>query len=131
MPPQVKSLNYLNSILGKIEAIEAGVGEALMINNNGYVTECTTENIFIVKNGLLITPPLYVGILEGITRDTVMNLAKEDGITVREEPYTVHDIYISDECFVTGTGAEIIPVINIDGRLVGDGKPGPVTKKAS
>lgn len=126
---QIKSLNYLNNILAKIEAIEAGVSEALMINAEGYVTECTTENIFIMKDGKLITPPVYVGILEGITRNTVMEIAEKNQIPVREELFITHDIYVSDECFVTGTGAEIIPVVGIDGRSIGDGKPGKVTKR--
>ncbi len=124
---QIKSLNYLNNILAKIEAIHAGVFEALMVNRDGYVTECTTENIFIAAKGELLTPPVHVGILKGITRDTVMELAEKRGIAVREVPFTPHDIYVADECFVTGTGAEIIPVVAADGREIGNGKPGKMT----
>ncbi len=124
---QIKSLNYLNNILAKIEALEAGASEALMINREGFVTECTTENIFIQRDGLLVTPPVYVGILKGITRDTVIELARARSIEVKEEPFCVHDIYVAQECFVTGTGAEIIPVVNLDGRLIGGGKPGRIT----
>ncbi|MDQ7822937.1 MAG: branched-chain-amino-acid transaminase [Candidatus Eremiobacteraeota bacterium] len=124
---QIKSLNYLNNILAKIEAIEAGAAEALMVNREGFVTECTTENIFIFTRGTLITPPVYVGILEGITRNTIIERAQRRGIAVREEPFTPHDIYVADECFVTGTGAEVIPVVLLDGRTIGDGVPGKVT----
>jgi len=124
---QIKSLNYLNNILAKLEAIHAGAFEAVMINRDGYVTECTTENIFIVVKGELTTPPVHVGILKGITRDTVMDLAVKRGISVRELPFTVHDIYVADECFVTGTGAEIIPVVAADGREIGSGMPGGIT----
>jgi len=124
---QIKSLNYLNNILAKIEAIQAGAPEALMINSEGFVTECTTENIFILRNGVLVTPPVYVGLLKGITRDTVMDLARARSMEVKEEPFCVHDIYVAEECFVTGTGAEIIPVVNLDGRSIGGGKPGSVT----
>jgi len=124
---QVKSLNYLNNILAKLEAIHAGVFEAVMVNRDGYITECTTENIFIVAKGELHTPPVHVGILKGITRDTVMELAEKRGIKVRELPFTAHDVYVAEECFVTGTGAEIIPVVGIDGRTIGSGKPGLMT----
>ncbi|MBS3978015.1 MAG: branched-chain-amino-acid transaminase [Syntrophomonadaceae bacterium] len=125
--PRIKSLNYLNNIMARIEANLAGVPEAIMLNNEGYVAEATGDNIFIVKNGVLITPPAFVGILEGITRNTVMNLALDQNITVREQVFTRHDLYIADECFLTGTAAEVIPVVKIDGRQIGDGKPGPVT----
>ncbi|MEW6660823.1 MAG: branched-chain-amino-acid transaminase [Bacillota bacterium] len=125
--PRIKSLNYLNNIMARIEANLAGVPEAIMLNNEGYVAEATGDNIFIVKNGVLITPPAFVGILEGITRNTVMGLAAEQGIPVREQVFTRHDLYIADECFLTGTAAEVIPVVKIDGRQIGDGKPGPVT----
>ena len=125
---QIKSLNYLNNIQAKMEAIEAGAAEAVMINSEGYVTECTTENIFIYSREALWTPPLHVGILEGITRDTVIELACSQGIPLREEPFTSHDMYIAEECFVTGTGAEIIPVVKIDGRVIGGGKPGTITR---
>jgi branched-chain amino acid aminotransferase len=125
--PRIKSLNYLNNIMARIEANLVGVPEAIMLNNEGYVAEATGDNIFIVKNGVLITPPAFVGILEGITRNTVMNLALDQNITVREQVFTRHDLYIADECFLTGTAAEVIPVVKIDGRQIGDGKPGPVT----
>lgn len=126
--PRIKSLNYLNNILAKIEANLAGVPEALMLNNDGYVAEATGDNVFLVKNGVLVTPPPFVGILEGITRNTVMELAREQGMPVEERLFTRHDVYIADECFLTGTAAEIIPVVKADGRTIGDGKPGQVTK---
>ncbi|MBI4752869.1 branched-chain-amino-acid transaminase [Candidatus Desantisbacteria bacterium] len=127
--PCIKSLNYLNNIMAKIEAIHGGVHEALMLNSEGYVTECTGDNIFIVKNGTLITPPTWVGALKGITRDTAMEIAKENGIGVLEEVLTRYDLYTADECFLTGTAAEIIPVIKIDSRKIGTGKPGDSTLK--
>ncbi|MFH1074342.1 MAG: branched-chain-amino-acid transaminase [Candidatus Firestonebacteria bacterium] len=127
--PMIKSLNYLNNILAKIEANNAEVLEAIMLNREGYVAECTGDNIFIVKNDELITPPTYIGALEGITRDTVMALAKELGYKASEKPFTMADMYIADECFLTGTAAEVIPVINVDTRNIGNGKPGPITKK--
>lgn len=122
--PRIKSLNYLNNVLAKIEANLAGVIEAIMLNNEGYVCEATADNIFIVKKGVLITPPVHTGILEGITRNTVMELASKRGITVKEEVFTRHDIYIADECFLTGTAAELIPVVKVDGRPIGEGQPG-------
>lgn len=125
--PCIKSLNYLNNIMAKIEAIHGGVHEALMLNAEGYVTECTGDNIFIVKNGVLITPPTWVGALKGITRDTAMEIAKMNRIEAREEVLTRYDLYTSDECFLTGTAAEIIPVIKIDSREIGTGKPGDIT----
>lgn len=127
--PQLKTLNYLNNILAKIEAINAGVNEAILLNAQGYVTECTGENIFYVKGNGLVTPPPYVGILKGITRQTVMELAKKMGMDVSEEVFTRHDLYTADEVFLTGTAAEIIPVSKIDNRSIGDGKPGKRTKK--
>lgn len=127
--PQVKSLNYLNNIYAKMEATQAGVPEAIMMNQEGYVAEATGDNIFIIKNGELITPPVYLGILEGITRNTVMELAQEQGIPVGEKVFTRHDIFNADECFLTGTAAEVIPVIKADGRWIGEGKPGPITVK--
>ncbi len=127
--PRIKSLNYLNNILAKIEATRAGCMEAIMLNVNGEVAECTADNIFFVKHGELRTPPLHAGILEGITRDTVMELAQGAGIPVREMTLTRHDVYSADECFLTGTGAEIIPVVKCDSRLIGTGKPGPVTRQ--
>jgi len=126
--PAIKSLNYLNNILAKIEANNAGVEEAIMLNNEGFVAECTGDNIFIVRQGQLFTPPLSAGALYGITRNTVLDLARERGIPVSETNLTRYDLYIADECFLTGTGAEIIPVTRIDGRLIGNGKPGPITR---
>ncbi|KPK38059.1 MAG: branched-chain amino acid aminotransferase [Omnitrophica WOR_2 bacterium SM23_29] len=127
--PQIKSLNYLNNILAKIEAINAGVEEAIMLNSEGYVAECTGDNIFIVKRGTLLTPPVYIGSLRGITRDVIFDLAKAIKIPVREEILTRHDLFNADECFLTGTAAEAIPVVKIDGRKIGDGKPGKITLK--
>jgi branched-chain amino acid aminotransferase len=126
--PNIKSLNYLNNILAKIEAINAGKPEALMLTVDGYVAEGTGENIFIVKRGELFTPPAYMGILNGITRQVVMALARDAGIAVRESVLTLHDVYTADECFLTGTGAEIVPVVKLDGRPIGDGVPGPITQ---
>lgn len=126
--PAIKSLNYLNNILAKIEANNAGVEEAVMLNAEGFVAECTADNLFIIKNGALLTPPLSAGALYGITRGTVMTLAGELGVTVSEPNLTRYDLFNADECFLTGTGAEIMPVIKIDGRVIGTGKPGPVTK---
>lgn len=127
--PQIKSLNYLNNILAKIEAINAGVEEAVMLNCDGYVAECTGDNIFIVKRGVLLTPPIYIGALRGITRGAVMDLAKANKIPVYEEVLTRHDLFNADECFLTGTAAEVIPVVKIDGRVIGNGKPGKTTLK--
>ena len=126
--PAIKSLNYLNNILAKIEANIAGVEEAIMLNAAGYVAECTGDNIFIVKKGQMFTPPLSSGALYGITRGTVMDLAREAGVPVSDPNLTRYDMYVADECFLTGTGAEIIPVTKIDGRVIGTGRPGPVTK---
>jgi len=127
--PAIKSLNYLNNVLAKIEANNAGVEEAIMLNAEGYVSECTGDNIFIVKAGKLFTPPLSAGALYGITRQTVIDLATAAGHDVVEPNLTRYDMFNADECFLTGTGAEIIPVTKIDGRVIGNGKPGPVTKK--
>lgn len=127
--PRIKSLNYLNNILAKIEAIRAGCLEALMLNHKGEVAECTGDNVFIVKNGLVKTTPPDAGILEGVTRDVVMGLAKKAGIPLVETTLTRHDIYSADECFLTGTAAEVIAVTECDGRVIGSGKQGPVTKK--
>lgn len=126
--PAIKSLNYLNNILAKIEANNGGCEEAIMLNAEGFVSECTGDNIFIVKSGQLMTPPLSAGALYGITRGVVMELAKELGMTVAEPNLTRYDLFNADECFLTGTGAELIPVVKIDGRVVGSGRPGPVTK---
>ncbi|HXA45630.1 MAG TPA: branched-chain-amino-acid transaminase [Candidatus Angelobacter sp.] len=127
--PAIKSLNYLNNILAKIEANNAGVEEAVMLNSEGFVAECTADNLFIIKNGELFTPPLSAGALYGITRGTVMELAAQTGMKVTEPNLTRYDLFNADECFLTGTGAEIMPVIKIDGRLIGTGKPGPHTSK--
>ena len=125
--PRIKSLNYLNNILAKIEGTNAGCLEALMLNHKGEVSECTGDNIFIVKRGELHTPPVDAGILEGITRNAVIDLARQSGVKVHERTMDRHDVYTADECFLTGTAAEVIPVVDCDGRPIGDGKPGPVT----
>ena len=125
---RIKSLNYLNNIMAKMEGTDAGFEEALMLNHQGEVAECTGDNIFIVKNRILRTPPPEAGILEGITRGAVIRLAKQAGITVNEAPMLRHDIYSADECFLTGSAAEVVAVISLDGRTIGDGKPGPITK---
>jgi branched-chain amino acid aminotransferase len=127
--PAIKSLNYLNNILAKIEALNGGCEEAVMLNSEGFVSECTGDNIFIVKSGTLSTPPLSAGALYGITRSVVMELARKEGLTVAEPNITRYDLFNADECFLTGTGAELIPVVKIDGRVIGAGKPGPVTKR--
>ena len=126
--PAIKSLNYLNNILAKIEANNGGCEEAIMLNSEGYVSECTGDNIFIIKDGQMFTPPLSAGALYGITRGVVMELARLSGIPVSEPNLTRYDMFNADECFLTGTGAELIPVVKIDGRVVGTGKPGQVTK---
>jgi branched-chain amino acid aminotransferase len=126
--PAIKSLNYLNNILAKIEANNAGCEEAIMLNAEGFVAECTGDNIFIIKNGKLFTPPLSAGALYGITRGVVMELARQKSIDVSEPNLTRYDLFNADECFLTGTGAEIIPVVKIDGRGIGAGSPGPETK---
>ena len=129
LDPKIKSLNYLNNILVKIEANRAGVLEAIMLTGNGYVSECSGDNVFIYRKGVLITPPSYLGILEGVTRSVIMDIAQKEGIPVKEVPFTRHDLYVADECFLTGTAAEIIPVINVDMRAIGTGAPGPVTRR--
>lgn len=126
--PRIKSLNYLNNILAKLEANRAGVPEAIMLNHLGEVAECTADNIFLVKNGVLKTPAPQCGILEGITRNTVMDLARLEKITVQEVVITRHDVFVADECFLTGTAAEVISVVKCDGRKIGDGVPGAMTK---
>lgn len=126
--PAIKSLNYLNNILAKIEAANGGCEEAVMLNNEGFVAECTGDNIFIVKSGRMATPPLSAGALYGITRGVVMDLATTAGIPVSEPNLTRYDLFNADECFLTGTGAELIPVVKIDGRVIGNGKPGLITK---
>ncbi len=127
--PQIKSLNYLNSILVKIEAANSGVLEALTVNAQGYVCEGSGDNVFIVKKGKVITPPVYLGALDGITRRTIIDICANAGISLLETPFTRHDVYVADECFLTGTAAELIPVVEVDGRKIGTGQPGVVTQK--
>jgi branched-chain amino acid aminotransferase len=127
--PAVKSLNYLNNILAKIEANNAGVEEAVMLNAEGFVAECTADNLFIIKSGGLFTPPLSAGALYGITRQTVIELAQAAGMKVSEPNLTRYDLFNADECFLTGTGAEIMPVVKIDNRVIGTGKPGKLTRE--
>lgn len=127
--PAIKSLNYLNNILAKIEATQAGCEEAVMLNPEGYVAECTGDNIFIVRGNELLTPPLAAGALYGITRRVVMEIATESGLKVSESNLTRYDLFNADECFLTGSAAELIPVVKIDGRVIGAGKPGPVTER--
>src|SRR5262249_19447405 len=126
--PAIKSLNYLNNILAKIEANNAGYEEAVMLNAEGFVSECTGDNIFSVKHGVLVAPPLSAGALYGITRGVVLELAREAGFVTGEPNLTRYDLFNADECFLTGTGAEVIPIVRIDGRVIGSGQPGPVTK---
>ena len=127
LSPRVKSLNYLNNILAKMEGLQAGCVEALMLNIKGEVAECTADNVFIVKHGVLQTPPKDAGILDGITRNAILELATELGIPAEEVTMTRHDLFVADECFLTGSGAEVIPVVTIDGRTIADGKVGPIT----
>ena len=129
LPARIKSLNYLNNILAKIEGTDAGTVEALMLNHKGEVAECTGDNIFILKNGVLKTPSTDAGILEGITRNAVLQLARDAGIPTQETTLIRHDLYVADEMFLTGTAAEVVPVVSLDGRQIGDGKPGPITKR--
>lgn len=126
--PRVKSLNYLNNVMAKLEALDAGADEAIMLTTEGRVAECTGDNIFLVINGLVVTPPTCEGILDGITRNLVMELATKRGLTVVEKSLVRHDLYIADECFATGTAAEVVPITMIDHRAVGDGTPGPITR---
>jgi branched-chain amino acid aminotransferase len=129
LSPAIKSLNYLNNVLAKIEANNAGCEEAIMLNADGFVAECTGDNVFIVKQGRLMTPPLSAGALYGITRLVVLEIAKDSGRDVSELNLTRHDLFNADECFLTGTGAELVPIVKIDGRVIGNGKPGAVTQK--
>lgn len=129
LSPRVKSLNYLNNIMAKIEGLQAGCVEALMLNHKGEVAECTGDNIFIVKNGTILTPPKDAGILEGITRNAILDLAKEHGFVAHQATLTRHDLFVADECFLTGSAAEVIPVVSIDSRMIGQGKVGAVTTK--
>ncbi|MBN1392707.1 MAG: branched-chain-amino-acid transaminase [Sedimentisphaerales bacterium] len=128
IPPQVKSLNYLNNILAKIEALDVNVPEAIMYNHEGYVAEATGDNVFIVKDGVIYTPPVEAGALSGITRGIVIRLAGEAKLKVVEKNLTRFDLYVCDEFFLTGTAAEVIGVVEIDGRIIGDGRPGPYTR---
>jgi branched-chain amino acid aminotransferase len=129
LPPTVKSLNYLNNILGKIEARQFGALEAIMLNDQGFVAECTADNIFIVHKGEIITPAASQGALKGVTRSTIFDIARDLGVPIREADLTRYDIWVADECFLTGTGAEVVPTVKLDGRVIGDGRPGPVTKR--
>lgn len=131
LDPRIKSLNYLNNIMAKLEGQLAGCAEALMLNHRGEVAECTGDNIFVVRSGRIVTPPVDAGILEGITRGTVIELARQIDIDVAEVAMTRHDIYTADECFLTGSAAEVIPVIKLDDRPIGDGAVGPITKQLS
>ncbi len=128
--PAIKSLNYLNNVLARIEANLANADEALMLNDAGNVAECTADNVFIVKRGQIMTPPITAGALRGITRSVVFDIAQDLGIPISEPELTRHDIYIADEAFLTGTAAEVIPMIKVDGRVIGDGKPGEITNRA-
>ncbi len=127
--PAIKSLNYLNNIMAKIEANNAGVAEGLMLNEQGYISECTGENIFAINKGVLRTPPISAGVLGGITRDTVMKIGASMDLVVKEENMTRYDIYTAEECFLTGTAAEIAPIVSLDKRMIGNGKPGKITEK--
>lgn len=129
LSPQVKSLNYLNNVMAKIECIQAGVMEGIMLNEQGYVAECTGDNVFIVKKGIVYTPPVSDGSLDGITREVIFDLCKSEGIEIREASMTRHDVFIADEAFLTGTAAEVIPFVKLDQRVIGDGTPGPLSKQ--
>jgi len=129
LPPTIKSLNYMNNILGKIEARQFGALEAIMLNDQGYVAECTADNVFIVHKGEIITPGASQGALKGVTRSTIVDLAHDLNIPFRESVMTRYDIWCADECFLTGSGAEVIPVVKLDGRVIGAGKPGPITQR--
>jgi branched-chain amino acid aminotransferase len=129
LSPRVKSLNYLNNVMAKIEAQNAGAGEGVMLNEQGYVAECTGDNIFIVKRGVIATPPLHAGVLCGITRDVVFELARQQAIPIVDQELTRYDLYTAEECFLTGTAAEVIPAVQLDRRLIGNGHPGPITLK--
>ena len=129
IPPQVKSLNYLNNIMAKMEALDSDVPEAIMYNHEGYVAEATGDNVFIVRDGVIYTPPCQAGSLDGITRGVVMKLAQRENISVVERNLTRFDLYVADEFFLTGTAAEVIGIVEIDGRIIGDGKPGTITQR--
>lgn len=129
LSPQVKSLNYLNNVMAKIEAMQAGCEEGIMLNEQGYVAECTGDNVFIVKRGQVFTPPIAAGALDGITRQAVIDLVAKIGLTCSEKMMTRHDLFTADECFLTGTAAEVIPAVQLDRRIIGTGLPGPVTQR--
>lgn len=129
LSPQVKSLNYLNNVMAKVEAIQGGGEEGIMLNEQGFVAECTGDNVFIIKKGKIFTPPVSAGSLDGITRQAVIELLEQSGTPVTEITMTRHDIFTADECFLTGTAAEVIPAVQLDRRPIGDGKPGPITRK--
>jgi branched-chain amino acid aminotransferase len=129
LPPTIKSLNYMNNILGKIEAKQFGALEAIMLNDQGYIAECTADNVFIVHKGEIITPATSQGALKGVTRGAIFDVAHELQIPMREANMTRYDVWCADECFLTGTGAEVIPVVKLDGREIGTGKPGPITQR--
>ena len=129
LPPTIKSLNYLNNILGKIEARQFGALEAIMLNDQGYVAECTADNVFIVQKGEILTPAASQGALKGVTRSTIFDIAAELKLPLREVNLTRYDIWVAEECFLTGSGAEVIPTVKLDGRTIGDGRPGPVTRR--
>jgi branched-chain amino acid aminotransferase len=129
LSPRIKSLNYLNNILAKIEAADAGVPEAIMLNHDGNVSECTADNIFIVRDGIVYTPTTHDGILEGVTRGTILELCRKLGLPFAEKTLQRHDLYTADECFITGTGAEVVPVTKLDGRPIARGEVGQVTRR--
>lgn len=129
LPPTIKSLNYLNNILGKIEAKQFGALEAIMLNDQGYIAECTADNIFTIHKGTIYTPAASQGALKGVTRGTIFDIAQELNVPIREMDMTRYDVWVADECFLTGTGAEVIPATKLDGREIGTGKPGPITQK--
>jgi len=127
--PRIKTCNYLSNIMGRLEVNLAGADEGLMLTPSGHVAECTADNIFVVRRGRVATPPVYLGILEGVTRQTVLDLCDSLGLPAVEQVMSLHDVYTSDECFLTGTGAELGPVVQVDGRAIGTGKPGPITNR--
>ncbi len=127
--PAVKSLNYLNNVMARIEANLANADEALMLNDQGNVAECTADNVFIIKHGQIFTPPISAGALRGITRAVAFEIAAEMGVRITETDITRHDVFTADECFLTGTAAEVVPVVRADGRMIGEGKPGPITTR--
>jgi len=129
LSPQAKTLNYLNNIMARIEANQAGVEEAIMLNGDGYVCECSADNLFIVRAGAVWTPPAYLGILKGITRGAIIELAAKIGVPLAEQVFTLHDVYTADECFLSGTGAELGPVVEVDARPIGTGRPGPLSAR--